>query len=1035
MAPSVAQHRNLSPSDVHTGLATTPPASKNTNSEQAPESEHTAQTETHTTMAPSSRMDLASLLQPESESSQRRPPASTPASAPPPTAPSQPLAPPPPAPAPYTTNEPLASSYPHSYSQPSSNSNQNYANSSSQYSHAYAPPSQSHGHGSYHPPANYTPSPTHTSQPAHHFHSHTHHSHPLHPPQGHSHLSGHPHPHHHHHTHTHQHSHSHSHTHHPHHPLPHPHSHVHVIHSHPAPSTSANPPSGPQPPAPSGPGSSSSVAGSPPGYGSSHFSNGPPPNASRGPQPIIPITPAPRSPVAAYPAGASRSPTAPYNIYGAGSIMSRPRSPMASDYSVSYSLSYLQDSVDVLRSQSSAPPPHGPSSSSGSRRNTLSGPGGPQPIDPVPLRDYPPYPGAASKHPDDNYPPSAFSAPIYGSRPESPNTSTGGKNRRSGGGVNSISSRNARSASVKRSIGGAAEAKRMTADRSREREKDERELEREREDLMYRERERAVLEREREREERRDREREYDEQVRAAARERERDRDRQHELDMRDSRRPPAPSKRIENEFSRRPPDDWDRMRERDRGRVPREPERDWRREQEDPRQNISSLVSTKHLPPLSHGYDGKQSHLHTIPPPLPQQPRTSHHYARHPTPPPPALPILSPIWLGTHVYPNLPFPVCLPTSLPRNNLGPDGYKPYQYTILVPSGFLPLQPAARVPRPTIPLWGNAVTGYTDDSNLLLAAVHSGRTNWSEIRRARRLKQDAKIIVGVWVGGANGGRHAVRPKGGAWEGGQGSGQLWSSSWGNSHDGGGMEIVQVVWTEKDAAHAPHRPNRRERMEQYAKRRADLDLVPPAKRDRIDTWYLDSDDEDAQLSVPTKRTWDVPETIVFGKGGTTSGFVYDPHALRSVVFEESNERSTKRLKSKLGQQGDDNNSISRRDIVLENDDEQYILSLNDDKDKTYTLSTLSPKSKKTEVLRKSVTEEDVSFFDKGLCVWIKGDEAKKDKTDAENEDMDKDTNPEMPCDETMSNDRKGWFCRVNRWKFAPSMAENPTTTVDAS
>ncbi|CAE6417469.1 unnamed protein product [Rhizoctonia solani] len=1018
MAPSVAQHRNLSPSDVNAGPTTTPPATtKSATTQQAPDCKAALQAQTYAAMAPSSRMNLASLLQPESDSSQRRPPAPTSSSAPAPPAPTQPLAPPPP-PIPYTSNEPPSSysqSHSHSYPQPSSNSNQNYTGSSSQYSHAYPPASQSHG--SYHPPTNYTPSPTHTSQPAHHFHSHAHHhSHPLHPPQPHSHLSNHTHPHHHHHAHAHQHSHSHSHGHHQHHSLPHPHAHVHVIHNHPAPSASANPSSGPQPPAPPGPGSSSSVAGSPPGYGSSHFPNGPPPSSSRGPQPIIPITPAPRSPVAAYPAGASRSPTAPYSIYGAGSIISRPRSPMASDYS------------------SSAPPPHGPSSSSGSRRNTLSGPGGPQPIDPVPLRDYPPYPGTASKHPDDNYPPSAFSAPAYSSRPQSPNTSTGTKNRRSGGGVNSTSSRNARSASVKRSIGGAAEAKRMT-DRSREREKDERDLEREREDLMYREREKIAIERERE--ERRDREREYDEQARAVARERERERERerQHELEMRDSRRPPPPSKRIESEFSRRPPEDWDRMRERDRGRMPREPERDWRREQEDPRQGIASLAPTKHLPPLSHNYDGKQSHLHPIQPPLPQQSRASHHYARHPTPPPPSLPILSPVWLGTHVYPNLPFPVCLPPTLSRNNLSPEGYRPYQYTILVPSGFLPLQPAARIPRPTLPLWGNATTGYTDDSNLLLAAVHSGRTNWNDIRQARRHKSDAKIIVGVWVGGANGGRNAVRPKGGAWEGGQGSGQLWSSSWGNSHDGGGMEIIQVIWIEKDAAHAPHRPNRRERMEQYAKRRAYLDLVPPVKRDRIDTWYLDSDDEDAQIFTPAKRTWEIPETIVFGKGGTTSGFVYDPRALRSVVFEESNERSTKRLKSRSGQQGDENStsgvSITRRDIVLENDDEQYILSLDNDKSKTYTLSTLSPKSKKTEVLRKSVTEEDVSFFDKGLCVWIKDDEAKKDKANAENEDMD---NPEMPCDETMSNDRKGWFCRVNRWKFAPDTAETPTT-VDAS
>ncbi|CAE6482081.1 unnamed protein product [Rhizoctonia solani] len=959
MAPSVAEQRNLSPSDV-LSLA-----------------DHNQQPPEEGKMPPSSRMNLASLLQPESDTQRRPPPTSTstpapaPAPAPAPTSTPQPLGPPPP-PASYSNDAPssYSTSHPHHPSyQPSSS--QNYTGS--QYSHGYGQPPS---HGSY----NY-PSPTHTSQgPAHHpFHSHHHHQHPLHPhsgTQGHSHLSNHPH-HHTHHAH-HQHSHSHPHN----HPHSHPHAHVHVIHSHPP-----NAPSGAQPPAPPGPGSSSSVAGSPP-YASSHaFSGNAPSGSSRGPQPIIPITHAPRSPVTAY-TGASRSPTAPYNIniYGAGSIIGGRRSP---EYSNSG--------------------PHG-GSSSGSRRNTLSGPGGPQPIDPVPLRDYPPYPG---KHSDD-YPPPAFTAPTY-SRPESPQTATG-KNRRSGGGATSISSRNARADSVKRSIGSAGEIKRAT-DRSRERDRSEREADKEHDERMYREK--MAVERERED---RAREREYDERVaRDRERERERERERQHELEMRDSRRPPAPSKRMEPEFARRPPEDWDRMRERDRdrARMPREQERDWRREQEDPR-----ILSGKHLPSLSHGYPEKQSHLHhshSVPALQPSRP--SHHYA-HPTPPPAsALPILSPIWLGTHVYPNLPFPICLPPSLSRNNLTPDGYRPYQYTILVPSGFLPLQPAARVPRPTIPLWGSATTGYTDDSNLLLAAVHSGRTSWSDIRRAQRLKHDANITVGVWVGGANGGRGAQRPKGGAWEGGQGSGQLYSSSWGNSHDGGGMEIVEVTWMEKDSAHAPHRPNRRERMEQYAKRRADLDLVPPIKRDRIDTWYLDSDDEDAQLSVPAKRTWDVGETIVFGKGGTTSGFVYDPHALRSVVFEESNERSTKRLKSKP--KPGDEDVASRRDIVLENDDEQYVLSL-DDKAKTYTLSTVSPKSKKTEVLRKSVTEEDVSFFDKGLCVWIKDDEAK------DNEKADQDS--EMHYDETMSNDRKGWFCRVNRWKFAPD-TDTPTKAVEAS
>jgi len=217
----------------------------------------------------------------------------------------------------------------------------------------------------------------------------------------------------------------------------------------------------------------------------------------------------------------------------------------------------------------------------------------------------------------------------------------------------------------------------------------------------------------------------------------------------------------------------------------------------------------------------------------------------------------------------------------------------------------------------------------------------------------------------------------------------------------------------------------------MEQYAKRRADLELIPPVKRDRIDTWYLDSDEEDA--SVPAKRVWDVGDTIMFGKGGTMPGFVYDPHTLRSVVFEESNERSTKRRKSKPASDNERKEVVYRRDIVLENDDEQYILALNsrDEAGKTrkYTLSTLSPKSNKAEVLRKSLTEEDVAFLDKGLCVWLKeGAEPKMDQEEPPKNAMDCKSDEGGKTEaaaprggDEMEIDRKGWFCHVRRWKFA--------------
>ncbi|KAG8692678.1 hypothetical protein FRC08_009606 [Ceratobasidium sp. 394] len=482
-------------------------------------------------MAPSSRMNLASLLQSDPPDEPRRPPPSLPPLPPPP-------APYPPESAPYPSqpshsqpshSQPHAQPLPPNYTSAPS---QSYSGSSSQYysqppaQSQHLPPPQPAAH--YHQPQShsYTPSPTHTGPPppppAHshqyHQHSHQHAHHPLHthlPSHSHSH---HPHPHHHPHAHAHHHPHSH-------HPIAgHAHSHLHVVHAH--------PPAAPTPPAPA---SSSSTAGSPPAF-ASHAFNQPP--GARGPQPIIPLnsTPAPRSPV--HYTGASRSPTAPYPIYGAGSLTGR-RSPEFAP--------------------SGQPPMAG--SSSGPRRNTLTSANvssGPQAIEPVTLRDYPPYPNSGStKHADEGSYPPAFSAPVYGSRPQSPQTQTGNKARRSGGTSASIASRGT---GAKRSVGGSSDLKRPN-ERS---EKDEREMDKEREEHAHRERERERerdREREREQQERSRERREYEER---AVRERERERQ-ILEIDFRDGRRPSAIKRPLESEFARRPAStsEWDRPRER----------------------------------------------------------------------------------------------------------------------------------------------------------------------------------------------------------------------------------------------------------------------------------------------------------------------------------------------------------------------------------------------------------------------------------------------------------------------------------------
>ena len=119
------------------------------------------------------------------------------------------------------------------------------------------------------------------------------------------------------------------------------------------------------------------------------------------------------------------------------------------------------------------------------------------------------------------------------------------------------------------------------------------------------------------------------------------------------------------------------------------------------------------------------------------------------------------------------------------------------------------------------------------------------------------------------------------------------------------------------------------------------------------------------------------------------------------------------------------------------------RYILAPNsqdgDGKTRKYTLSTLSPKSKKTEVLRKSLTQEDVAFLDKGLCVWLKEDAEPKpdqnesskdiDKMDAKSDDKTESAAPSG--EDSTDTDRKGWFCHVRRWKFAA----DDLTSSDAS
>lgn len=206
---------------------------------------------------------------------------------------------------------------------------------------------------------------------------------------------------------------------------------------------------------------------------------------------------------------------------------------------------------------------------------------------------------------------------------------------------------------------------------------------------------------------------------------------------------------------------------------------------------------------------------------------------------PPRKLPAKIPtVRLGTFVFPRTPFPFtdfpCASTSSTTGALEPVTLYQYKATILMPSGFLPIR------RPAHPrIWGGALIPalpavpplsefsavpyrdsrphayeargmrrvYTDDSDLFLCALHAGLLTWSETRRAKDegkdLRIDVKITKEVRFIGGFGSRCVNEP---GFPGGGGVGvygnpndgsSLLSASWGNSHDGAGIEIVSATW----------------------------------------------------------------------------------------------------------------------------------------------------------------------------------------------------------------------------------------------
>ena len=242
------------------------------------------------------------------------------------------------------------------------------------------------------------------------------------------------------------------------------------------------------------------------------------------------------------------------------------------------------------------------------------------------------------------------------------------------------------------------------------------------------------------------------------------------------------------------------------------------------PPMHIHAIPSVQHRDTPSYG---AIMHPHMpVPMDMYQPPRTS---------PPRKTP---PVRIGTFVFPRTPFPFTdfpsASTSAASATPEPVPLNQYKATILIPSGFLPMR---RPPRPRI--WGGALIPalpavpplsaftavpyrdsrphaheargmrrvYTDDSDLFLCALHAGLLTWSETRRGKAegkdLRVDVKITKEVRFIGGFGSRCLHDP---GFTGGGGVGvygnqddgsSLLSASWGNSHDGAGIEVVSATW----------------------------------------------------------------------------------------------------------------------------------------------------------------------------------------------------------------------------------------------
>lgn len=341
------------------------------------------------------------------------------------------------------------------------------------------------------------------------------------------------------------------------------------------------------------------------------------------------------------------------------------------------------------------------------------------------------------------------------------------------------------------------------------------------------------------------------------------------------------------------------------------------------------------------------------------------------------------------------------------------------------------------------LWGSqSYGGYTDDSDLRLVLLHSGLITLDDMTKAKNENKDLKVRMrvgryprGRYIGGPaevpSGPPPKKRTKHDSPE-----VKIKSYAWGNSHEGGSLEVLSVDVIKRGAAHSKHAPNRKARMAQYARQRARLNMAPapgsrqstrspPTSFERTDllaasplsdSYTMIDDrstasgatvlDDDLRREAMEVGKWSVVFSWGFKEGGANAGFVYDPAALREAMFEPGPlQESRKRPRA------EEHDVASSHSFMLENNDERYlVLPLKNEHDGPRSYQVFAQPIKSTtplaasDPLVKEVTEKSVEFDKTGVSLWFGQPEQ---------------VEPSAAMDD--SPQRSGFYCRIKRWRFA--------------